>query len=154
MDFEMKVSGLEELLKKCSPTILEKPLRQFFRDALSAIERETKTRTPVDTGRLRASINSKIDTRPVPLWGRVETNTFYAPYVEFGTRPHFPPPNALAGWANRHGLGEYTFVICRAIARRGVQGRHMFEKGLETAKSGIEAFAAKAAAEIEARWKS
>lgn len=46
----------------------------------------------------------------------------YGPYVEGGTRPHFPPPDALEGWARRHGF-ESAWPICRAIAKRGLKAR-------------------------------
>jgi hypothetical protein len=35
----------------------------------------------------------------------------------------FPPPDALLGWAARHGFSGNVFVLARAIARRGIKGR-------------------------------
>ena len=46
----------------------------------------------------------------------------YGPYVEHGTRPHFPPPDALEGWAKRHGF-DSAWPICRAIAKRGLRAK-------------------------------
>jgi len=46
----------------------------------------------------------------------------YGPYVEHGTRPHFPPPDALEGWAKRHGF-DSVWPICKAIAKRGLKAR-------------------------------
>jgi len=46
----------------------------------------------------------------------------YGPYVEFGARPHFPPPDALEGWAKRHGF-DSAWPICLAIARRGLPAK-------------------------------
>lgn len=46
----------------------------------------------------------------------------YGPYVEYGTRPHFPPPDALEGWARRHGFSS-TWPICKAIADRGLPAK-------------------------------
>ena len=43
----------------------------------------------------------------------------YGPYVEFGTKKHFPPPDALEGWAKRHGF-DSAWPICKAIAQRGL----------------------------------
>lgn len=70
------------------------------------IERDTKTRTPVDTGNLRRSYSTTDPTptdRPVAYVG---TNVFYAPFVEFGTRftraqPHLGP--ALERARGRYG---------------------------------------------------
>jgi hypothetical protein len=46
----------------------------------------------------------------------------YGPYVEHGTKKHFPPPDALEGWAKRHGFNS-AWPICRAIAKRGLKAR-------------------------------
>lgn len=60
-------------------------------------ERYAKQRCPVDTGRLRASIVSRVDYRGsgfasdgVGFAGVVATNVEYAPYVEFGARGTAP----------------------------------------------------------------
>lgn len=46
----------------------------------------------------------------------------YGPHVEFGTKPHFPPPDALEGWAKRHGF-DSAWPICKAIAKRGLKAK-------------------------------
>lgn len=46
----------------------------------------------------------------------------YGPYVEHGTKPHFPPPDALEGWAKRHGF-KSAWPICKVIAKRGLPAR-------------------------------
>ncbi|MDP2731074.1 MAG: hypothetical protein Q8O55_11430 [Dehalococcoidales bacterium] len=81
-DFELKFTNLEEVLATVDPKILEGPLRNFFQKAVQILERRTKKMTPVVTGRLRASIHSKLDARPIPLFGGIETNVIYAPPVE------------------------------------------------------------------------
>lgn len=61
------------------------------------VEREAKRRAPVDTGRLRASITTRIEpgTRgPVAVVG---TNVDYAAAQEFGTRHGVPPTRYLGG---------------------------------------------------------
>jgi len=42
----------------------------------------------------------------------------HGPHVEFGTKPHFPPMDALEGWAKRHGM-DSAWPICKAISERG-----------------------------------
>jgi len=56
--------------------------RVLFKGALD-IESGAKMKAPVDTGRLRSSIQSKIDHEDVSA--EVTVNVDYAPYVEFGT---------------------------------------------------------------------
>ena len=46
----------------------------------------------------------------------------YGPHVEYGTKPHFPPPDALEGWAKRHGF-DSAWPICMVIAERGLPER-------------------------------
>ena len=48
------------------------------------MERQAKIYSPVDTGRLRASITPEIDTSVVPLWAKVGTMVNYASFVEYG----------------------------------------------------------------------
>jgi HK97 gp10 family phage protein len=51
-------------------------------DSAMRVERDAKQRCPVDTGRLRSSIQVASGKG----WRTVSTNVEYAPYVEFGTR--------------------------------------------------------------------
>jgi hypothetical protein len=53
--------------------------------------------------------------------------------METGTRPFWPPLSALTVWARRHGTS--AFVVARAIARRGIRGRHYLQ-GAFDAKRG------------------
>ena len=148
---ECKAEGLDELMRKATPDILAGPVTEFFKRALLYMEGQAVRNAPVDTGRLRASITSALDTRSLPLWGKVTTNVFYAPYVEFGTRPHFPPPAALEVWASRHGIP--TFLVCRAIARRGTKAHRFMQRAWESAQGHIAGWLDDAAVAIEARWQ-
>lgn len=52
----------------------------------------------------------------------VEANADYASYVEWGTRPHFPPVEALKDWAAKFlGDEKLAFLVARAISRRGTR---------------------------------
>lgn len=148
---EVKVEGVEQLIRKASPELVAKPLRQFFEKAALYIEGQAKRNSPVDTGRLRASITHSVDSMAVPLWGKVMTDVFYAPFVEYGTRPHFPPPRALEVWAGRHGFPG-PFLVCRAIARRGTKASKFMRRAWESAQGHIAGWLDDAAVAIEARW--
>lgn len=63
-----------------------------------------------------------VETKADGLQAEIGPTAPYGHYVEFGTRPHFPPPEALEGWAKRHGF-KSTWPICEAIARRGLPAR-------------------------------
>lgn len=85
------------------------------------IEKNAKLRAPSDTGRLRSSIQTEI--RKEGFEAIIFSDVNYAMPVEEGAKPHFPPPDALSGWAKRHGLHGLEFVIARAISRRGLPPR-------------------------------
>lgn len=110
------VKTFEKLDKKAIDGVKQSVIGSAFK-----IETEAKRKAPSDTGRLRSSIQTEI--RKNGFEAVIFTDVEYALPVEEGTVPHFPPPNALSGWANRHGLNGLEFIIARAIARRGLPPR-------------------------------
>lgn len=42
----------------------------------------------------------------------------HGPYVEYGTKPHFPPLDALEGWAKRHGF-DSAWPVAKKISEKG-----------------------------------
>lgn len=75
----------------------------------------------------------KVEYRKIEAYNPFETEIKneapQASYVEYGTVAHFPPPNALAGWADRHGFDtddSTLFVLARAIARNPQPARPFF----------------------------
>ncbi len=110
--------------------------QKFRRDMLRAtlfVLRDSKKNAPVDTGRLRSSIQNSI--RRKSFFGRgvvgvVGSNVEYAAPMELGTtHTKMPPVRALEGWARRHGMN--AFVVARAIFRRGgLEPRHYLRDAL------------------------
>lgn len=159
---EIKIQGLQELITKLDANaLLGPPLRIAFQRSALMLESMAKQITPVDTGRLRSSITHSIDSRPVPLWGQTGTKTYYAPFVEFGTKPHWPPLSAMQPWARRHGFPEGqtgAFLVARAIATRGTikrfgyKGAGMFKGALEAGGGKVQSMFDRAAREIEELW--
>lgn len=98
------------------------PVGRGLLDCGFYVMRKAARKTPVDRGLLRASV---IAAPPEADAGgqyhevTVGTNVEYAPYQEFGTKPFWPPPGALAVWARRHKISE--FLVRRAIATRGIK---------------------------------
>lgn len=83
IDFEA-IKDLSRSLKSL-PEVMKKELKKAVEDVILIIEGEAKQRCPVDTGRLRASINHIFKS-----WseGYVGTNVEYAPTVEYGSDPY------------------------------------------------------------------
>ena len=152
MELNYTIEGLDELVKKLEPNqLLGTGLNKFFNKAALETEARVKEKTPVDMGRLRADINHEIDSAAVPQWARIGTNTAYAPFVEYDTKPHFPPIDAITPWADRHGIDP--FLVALAIAKKGTKGAHMFEQGLEAASSRFSEFASELGNDIEGAFK-
>jgi HK97 gp10 family phage protein len=121
LKIDITVEGLKASTKKFKSLIDENNeivQTQFGKSAFNIVKNARK-RVPVDTGRLRSSIQAQIRKRGLEVL--VFSDLKYSVFVEYGTKPHFPPPNALAGWARRHGMPGMEFVIARNIARRGTK---------------------------------
>ena len=77
-----------------------------------------------DTGALSASIpaNSKVDGYDLTI-GMAE----HGKYLEWGTPPHFPPPDKLKGWVQRkwgvspEEADQYAFLLAKIISERGTR---------------------------------
>lgn len=91
MSFEVQLStNAEELAKKFDKDVREikRFLERAVRQSTFLVERGAKIKTPVDTGRLRSSIETKI----MPLQGTIKTIVQYARFVHDGTRFLRPRP--------------------------------------------------------------
>ena len=107
-----------------------------MRDSTLYVTRDAKKNAPVDTGRLRASITPEVSTAGETVQGVVGSNVMYAPYVELGTRPHWPPRAALEVWARRHHMS--VFLVQRSIGLLGTAGRHYLQRAFDDNKDKIE----------------
>lgn len=93
------------------------------------VARKAVQNAPVYTGALRASIVAsppEVDLMGEFSVGSVGSDLEYAPFVEFGTRPFWPPPGALTTWAARKGIPE--FLVQRAIAKRGIKPKRFLQR--------------------------
>ena len=136
---DLEVKGLIEARRKQEQMIRDvrgAPILNAMRDATLLVTRDAKINAPVDTDRLRASITPEIRTMGDEIVGVVGSNVAHAPYMEFGTAPHFPPVGALDIWAERHG-GANAFLIARAISRSGLAARKFLQKAFESNKDRI-----------------
>jgi HK97 gp10 family phage protein len=84
------------------------------------MERETKRRTPVDTGNLRNSFHTDVEVHGKTVHVEVGTNVEYAVYVEFGT-------SKMAG---RHMLALGTQATARWLASKGFNIEYASGSGL------------------------
>ena len=146
---ETEVRGLAALQRKKEQVVRDLhggPLLDAMRDCTLWVANDAKRLAPVDVGRLRASLTPEVRPHGNDVWGIVGSNVTYAPYVETGTRPHWPPLSAVETWARRHGLT--AFVVARAIARRGTKAVHYLERAFRQNEGRIVDRIGKAVKEI------
>ena len=131
-------------------------------DLLRSLALETKNQAfdnaPFATGGLRDSIKVENEFAPGHVkWEVTATGDEsryswsrpgrpYAAYVEFGGRPHWPPPQPIAAWirvqmpeeaADPKKLRSLTFLVMRKIARRGTPEIPFMRDAVESALSTL-----------------
>lgn len=84
---------------------------------------DARASAPVFLTTLRQSIvPGNIDVKADSVKAFVNANVYYAAAVEFGSRPHFPPVEALKDWAaEKLGDEDLAFVIARKISMVGTK---------------------------------
>lgn len=139
---DIDASALDGMMRQLDPQKAQRSMLRGMDIAMRDAASQTKLQTPVDTGMLRASINSEARLDGSDVVGVLGTNKEYARPVEYGTgvfseapdskrTRYFPPPSALGGWAKRHGVSAYA-VAWAIFKRGGTPPRRMFRSVLES----------------------
>jgi len=126
MRIHVRVKGAEDLdraLAKMSTEDAKKIKREVYASGLD-VQRKAKENLKDlkawDTGN---AANMILADRSIDgMTCKIEATAPYSIYVEEGTRPHFPPLDALEGWAKRHGF-DSAWPICKVISERGLPAR-------------------------------
>jgi len=163
----VSIKGLDEILKKLGPAIVQEPLENFFKRAAIKVQSSARQKTPVDTGGERNRLMYEVSTdnaRVGFLDASPGSELFYqARAMEYGTgrmgdpavshsATHFPPGPKLELWAARHGF-QSGWQVAKIIARRGgLKPRHMLKDGLAESMSALQGFANQLGKEIAERW--
>lgn len=82
---EVKIEGLETILERFENISDTTPIEAALQKCCALVERSAKQLAPKDTGALRNSIASRIESSNGEIRGVVYTPLEYAPYVEYGT---------------------------------------------------------------------
>lgn len=135
MEFEFELSGAKEgarrvqRMRQRMDKVSVQAIHDQFEMITAFLEGEVKQRMPTDTGILRSSIFGEVNVTGMAVEGLVSTPLIYGSPVEEGRRPGAkqPPSAALKQWAQRK-LGDerLAFVVARSIAKKGIEGKHMF----------------------------
>lgn len=86
---DVEVIGLKEAQAKMMQVARDLygvPMLNGFRQATLWVTRDAKIFSPVDTGRLRASITPEVIADEKMIYGVVGSNVEYAPFQELGTK--------------------------------------------------------------------
>ena len=85
MAAKVVIRGNEQVqakLNQVAKDLQGEPLEKAMKDATLVVTRQAKIYSPVDTGRLRASITPEVVRRDTVVQGIVGSNVFYAPFQE------------------------------------------------------------------------
>lgn len=141
-----------------SPDIVREEMLAAVTEADQLLEREVKDLTPTATGQSRASIFSREQSLPDGAIGVVGTTQPSVVYVELGTRPHFPPIQALEDWVRvKLGISDekrihgVAYLVARKIAARGTLGVGMFHRTISRQRDAVQRIFDRGLARIAAR---
>jgi len=141
-----------------APTIVQEELIAAVTEADLLIEREIKDVWPTASGVSRASITHVERVAGLGVEGFVGSTLDYVQPVDLGTKPHFPPVEALIDWvrtklgiANEKEARGVAFLIARKISRVGTKGAHVFDETLARLEPQLGAIFTAAQGRILAR---
>jgi len=125
MKTTLTIKGLDSVKKALEKAGLNTKMAFIGLVADTALGLQTKAKNDaaVDTGRMRSSIQNA--TYQGGLTQEVFVNAKYGQYVDEGTGrfngrgSFFPPPDALKGWAARHGMAGKEWAIAKSIKKKG-----------------------------------
>lgn len=81
----VKIEGADALTKKLDDIAKADIVATNMGKACALVEADAKRKAPKDTGALRRSIESKVESKGDEVEGIIFTALEYAPYVEYGT---------------------------------------------------------------------
>lgn len=134
--------------------------KNFLEEAGSFTLRKMVGGTPVWQGTLAGSEFREIRGNGLDMFAIIATPSIYASLIETGKPAFFPSPEGLADWV-RGKLGindpaqidKVTFLIARAISRRGLKKAHWMSRNAFTLlKNKAQGMLDKVANRIIARW--
>ncbi len=129
-----------------APDIMREEMLIAVVESDSLLLREVQERTPVGVGGgggLRGSIFASEEVLADNVIGVVSTSMPYAVPVELGTKPHFPPVEALRDWVEAVlGVSEeesesVAFLVARKISQKGTEGAYMFQRAFADCEAQI-----------------
>lgn len=147
----VQITGVDALKAKLTPVLYQGAVTELLTSLALIGERTARIEAPKDTSAGARSIVSEVQ----PMMAMVYTPLAYMRVMNDGRAPgaRMPPPDALAGWAQRHGFTGSLFVLARSIGRRGIKGVHFMEKARDAVVAAMPAEIEKAARKVVEQWR-
>lgn len=124
-DTRLEIKGLDEFQEKIKnfESITESNMKDAREDIADYMRQEVSDNAPVDTGELEQSIESVVEDVGTAMFNiRIGSELPQASPMEYGTKPFFPPPSELRGWAERNlGDGDLAFAVAQSISETGIE---------------------------------
>jgi phage gpG-like protein len=115
VQFNMKVLGLQALLKACRPETVKEPVNEGIRKLAIWTQRTLMVSTPVDIGRLKGSMTKEVYGDVA----KIGTNVEYGQFVEYGTK-FMAPRHVIEGSSARvKGIGPFMYTMQKLQAKVG-----------------------------------
>lgn len=105
----LSLVGYDALLEKIDSMYNPDSMQQCAEDIASMMKETAVMLVPVDTGALKASLNTSITSDEEGLTVSLGTNLHYAPYVEYGTGMRGQETGKIYG--GRESTAEYSVEI-------------------------------------------
>jgi hypothetical protein len=105
----------------------EKWFRSLSNYAIKQAQIHLLEKGAVDTNELIQGIHAEHSVTATSVESVIKPSAAadkYAAAVEFGSKPHWPPIEALRGWADRHDIP--VWAVARSIAKKGTKPRHFW----------------------------
>lgn len=103
----IEITGLAEITEKLDRLANMNDLGEGMKKSCALVERSAKQKVPVDTGELRRSITSKVESNGQEITGTIYTPLEYAPYIEYGTGLFATKGGRPTPWSYKDDKGEW-----------------------------------------------
>lgn len=130
-DFTIRIDGLNDAIAafKKAGANYEPVMLQAMRNSVMKLKADTRgnivNKGIQNTGNLTRSVGEREITASRGVMGVGEK---YGAYVEYGTKPHFPPVAPIERWAKtKLGVSGLGFLIARKIGRFGTKAQPYVE---------------------------
>lgn len=116
---------LDEFLKSLPAKVEKNIMRSALRAGVNVLKDAAKQNVPVKSGDLRRSIKVSTGSRGGIVTAKVQTNMWYAHFVEFGTAAHTIK-------AKGKGMLAFGGIFARAINHPGAKAKPFMRPALDS----------------------